>query len=335
MRRPGALLAIAGGLLCMFASASVLRAQAWLPPKGEGSFSFTYGNTFVRDHLGVDGTPRDTGHMRTSALTMSLGYGITDRLALSADLPYVVSKYMGVNPHRKVAGGADTPPHWRFIDDGDYHGTFADYRIDLRYQVLKGQAVLTPFAAAIIPSHSYTYFAHSGVGRHVHEYLLGTYFGGTLDPLVPGAYAQARYSYAFAERILGVHHDRSNLDLALGYFLTPSLDVRAIGSLGYSHGGIELFASDTPEGRALRRSIYWPHHDQIGRERYVNVAGGVGYALTGTVDVYASYVTTVWGENGHKIKNGINVGFAWGFSPGRIVRRLFPPSDGSPTASAR
>jgi hypothetical protein len=268
--------------------------------------------------------------MRTSALTMSVAYGITDRLALSADLPYVVSKYMGVNPHRKVVGGVDTPPDWRFIDDGDYHGTFADYRFDLRYQVLKGRAVLTPFVAAVIPSHSYTYFAHSAAGRHVHEYLVGASFGDVLDPLVPNAYMQARYSYAFAERILGVHHDRSNLDLALGYFLTPSLDVRAIGSLGYSHGGILLFASETPEGQALRRSIYWPHHDQIGKERYVNVAGGVGYALTGNVDVYASYVATVWGENGHKIKNGINVGFAWGFSPARIVRGLFPPSGGSP-----
>jgi hypothetical protein len=334
MKRSHALLTIAAGLLCVLTFATDLLAQAWLPPKGEGSVAFSYGNTFIRDHLGLDGTPRDSGHMRTNALTMSVGYGVTDRLALSVDLPYVVSKYWGANPHRKVAGGADPPPNWHFIDDGDYHGTFADYRIDLRFQVLRGQAVLTPFAAAIIPSHSYTYFAHSAAGRHVREYLLGASFGEVLDPLVPNTYVQARYSYAFAERILGVHHDRSNVDLALGYFLTPSLDVRAIGSLGYSHGGIELFGSDTPEGQALRRSIYWPHHDQIGRERYVNVAGGVGYTLTGTVDVYASYVTTVWGENGHKIKNGINVGFALGFSPAQVVRRLFPPGGAPPATEA-
>lgn len=323
-----------GGLLCVFASASVLRAQAWLPPKGEGSVTFSYGNTFIRDHLGVDGTPIDAGHIRTNVLTTSLGYGITDRLAVSADLPYVLSKYMGVNPHRKIAGGADTPPNWRLLDDGDYHEAFADYRIDLRYQVLKARAVLTPFAAAVIPSHGYTYFAHSAAGRHVREYQVGAAVGEILDPLLPNAYAQARYSYTFAERILGVHHDRSNLDLVLGYFLTPSFDVRAIGSLGYTHGGIELLAGNTPEGQALRRSIYWPHHDQIGRERYVNVAVGVGYALSGAVDVYASYLTTVWGENGHKIKNGINVGFAWGFSPARIIRRLFPPSGGSPADPA-
>jgi hypothetical protein len=274
----------------------------------------SYGNTLVQYHLASDGVGRDRGHMQTNFATMGLTYGVSDRLALSAGLPYVVSKYYGPAPH--------TLP----TDNGDFHGTFSDYRIDVRYQALKAPLVLTPFVATIIPSHDYTYFAHSAVGRHVREYLLGTYFAKILDPVVPNTYVQGRYSYAFAQRILGVRHDRSDVDLAVGHFLTPSLDLRAIGSWAHTHGGIELPPAGTPEADALRNSIYWPHHDQLGRESYVDVGGGVGYVLTGSVDVFASYVTTVWGKNSHKIKHGFNVGFSWGFSPTQVVRRFFPRS---------
>ncbi len=96
--------------------------------------------------------------------------------------------------------------------------------------------------------------------------------------------------------------------------------------MGYqrTHGGIDLPLPGTPEFAALRNSIYWPYHDVIARAEYLNVGGGVTYALTGSVDVSASYVRMVWGKNIHRINSGVVIGFTYGFSPQQVVRRFFP-----------
>src|SRR5512143_684726 len=94
-------------------------AQAWVPPRGEGAIGVGYQNFYVRDHLFGAGQRYDIGHIRTSNVALDLSYGITERLAFAFGLPYVSSKYEGTAPH--VLDG-------RTLDDGTYHGTFADYR---------------------------------------------------------------------------------------------------------------------------------------------------------------------------------------------------------------
>lgn len=283
-------------------------AQAWLPPKGEASFSFSYGNSFVKKHY-FQTDEFEGGHIRSNTVLIDVGYGITERLAVNIGIPYVSSKYYGPLPHTLA------------IDDGTYHGTFQDYRIDLRYQALKAPFVATPFVAAIIPSHNYTFFAHSAAGRDLHEYLLGINLGRRLDPILSDGYVQARYSYAFVERVLGIRHDRSNVDLELGYFVTPSLGVRALGLWQYTHGGFEIPIDIEPFDPGNPRFF---HHDQLSRDNFLNIGGGLSYALTGSVDVFASYIKTVSGRNGHKIQQGLTVGASWSFSPTQVVRRYFP-----------
>ena len=101
-----------------------------------------------------------------------------------------------------------------------------------------GRSPSTPFAAAVIPSHSYTYFAHSAAGKDLHEYLLGLSVGSRLDRIVAGSYIEATYSYAFVEKVLGIYHNRSDFFVELGYFLTPSLSLRGVGTGTYTHGGL-------------------------------------------------------------------------------------------------
>ena len=67
------------------------------------------------------------------------------------------------------------------------------------------------------------------------------------------------------------------------------------------------------------------HHDQIEHASGISLGGGLSYQLTGTVDVYATYLRTVLGHGGHKIDNGISFGFTWGFSPKQVVRTMFGP----------
>jgi hypothetical protein len=312
----------AAGPLLLVASSGL--AQAWLAPKGEASFGAVYQNIYTRDHLFSEGERYDGGRIRMNMTVFGLTYSFTDRLAAGASLPYVSARYDGTNPHVETG--------FQYVDDGSYHGTFTDLRLDLRYNLWNEPAVVTPFASAVIPTHDYATFAHAAPSSGLRQYLVGVSVGRRLDPLVEAGFAQLRYSYAFVEEVLGVSHDRSNVDLEIGYFLTPSLGVSAIGSYQRTHGGIELPLPGTEAARRFKKTPYYVHHDQLAQSNFLNVGGIVSYALTGTVDVFASYQTMVWGRNVHAIQPGLAVGMSVGFSPRRVIRSLVrKPVTGEPS----
>jgi hypothetical protein len=324
-----ALLAASFGVLAAV-PATLVRAQAWLPPKGEVSLTLGYGNIFVNQHyLGTPDNPGDNvesdyGHIRSQSYGIGLSYGVTDRLAVFVGLPFIYSKYYGTP-------GENFFPHTIPNDDGNYHGTFQDYTIHVGYQVANGTIALTPFFTAVIPSHSYTFFAHTAVGRDLHEYQLGFSSGARLDWLLAGSYVQASYSYAFVEPVFveglgNIHHDRSNGVLELGYFLTPSLSMRLLGTGFYTHGGVVL---DSPlaAGPPVESNPLFYHHDQIGHESGISAGGGLSYALTGSTEVYVAYLTQLQGRGGHKINDSLSFGFTWSFSPAQLIRRAFPPKE--------
>jgi hypothetical protein len=300
-----------------FLVASGALAQAWLAPKGEASFGAAYQNIYTRYHLFSEGEEFDGGRIRMNVVVFGLNYSFTDRLAASASIPYASARYDGTAPH----AGA--------VDNGEYHGGFTDLRLDLRYNLLQSPAVVTPFVAAIIPTRDYPTFAHAALSSGLEQYLVGVTIGRRLDPILEAGFAQLRYSYAFAEKVLGVSHDRSNVDLEVGYFLTPSLGISATGSYQKTHGGLDLPLPGTPASAAFRQTPYFVHHDQLAGSDFVNVGGVVSYAMTGTVDVFASYQSMVWGRNVHEIQPGLAVGLIWGFSPRRVIRSFARKSGSS------
>ena len=314
--RRSAVFGLSTGLIL---SSAFVTAQAWLPPKGEASLSLGYGNLWHTQHyLGLpdpDGTTTtDAGHTRVQSVGLQLGYGVTDRLAVSVSLPFVYGKYEGNFPHR--TNGVIVQD-----DDGRYHGTFQDYRINVAYQIFNGPIAVSPFATAIIPSHSYPYYSHAAPGRDLYEYQLGFSAGGRLDRILTDSYVELTYSYAFVEESKGidVNLDRSNLGLALGYFVTPSLAVRVLGSGYYTHGGLVF---RTPAN--LPPELV-PYHDQIGKTSAINLGAGVAYVLTGSTEIDVSYLRSVYGRGGHKIDHGLGFGVNWSFSPAQIIRRTSPP----------
>ena len=308
----GALGVFLAFLVGVFALAPRLSAQAWVPPRGEGSFGLGYQNIYSRNHYLNEGATPLLGRIRMNAVFLDVGYGLTDRLAFDAAIPWVYSKYEGSIPHQLPA------------DNGRYHGTFADYRFELRYNAVREPLVLTPFVAYVVPSHNYVYFAHSAVARGLHEYQLGFNAGRRLDPLIPNGVVHLRYSFAFVDKVLGVSHNRSTASLEAGYFVTPSLTLKGIGLYSRTHGGIDFSPVGSQGFRDLVRSRYWPHHDQLARNNDLSVGGGVSVAVTGTMDAYASYVTSVWGQNGHALEPAISFGVSWGFSPNQLVRKFWP-----------
>ena len=315
-----------------------MEAQAWLSPQGEAAISIGYGNNFVKDHFAEFGVTFSDGHIRSDSVGIGLEYAISNRLSANFAVPWIESKYMvGPGPPEEpYALGPHVAPDGSTIDTGRYHGTLQDLGFALRWGAITGQFALTPYVSVIVPSHNYQYFGHSAVGRDLHEELIGFFAARRLDELLDGSYVQLRYSYAFVEKVLGISHDQSSADLNVGYFLTSALGIRGILSYGYTHGGLP-----TPLDPAAWNKIYcdpviqcgprdptpnWLHHDQIGHDVYLGAGGGISYALTGAVDAYATYYSTVTGAGGHKIKDAWGLGFTWNFSPVQLMRRYLGKS---------
>ena len=88
------------GFLVVLWLPAMASAQAWLPPKGEGSVSITYQGLFSRDHLDRKGDPFDRGRVSGSSLLTGIEYGISDRVAIDAKIAVVANKHEGTQARR-------------------------------------------------------------------------------------------------------------------------------------------------------------------------------------------------------------------------------------------
>jgi hypothetical protein len=280
----------------LLTSAAPLGAQAWVAPKGSGSVSFSYQYARVIDHYWADGSTRDLGHVWSHVGSVAVAYSPMDRLAVSFGVPYVVARYSGDFPHQD------------HVDGGESHGTYQDYRIDLRYQLLTGTTAVTPFIEAIIPTHDYEFFGHSAVGRRLNERTAGVYVGRPIGRLLPNAYVQGRLSYSFVDQEIDLKANHADLNIDAGYFITNRLGARMLLSIYRTDGGVEINKLGPMDGELFH------HHDQVLRENHINVGGGMSYAMTDNTDVFFSALRTVQGTNGHKLDLSFTLGVGWSFS---------------------
>jgi hypothetical protein len=218
---------------------------------------------------------------------------------LVAGIPYIRTRYWGPPSH-----GGDPNVH---VDDGDVHSAFTDFRFSAHYQLLEYPVALTPLIALVAPSHDYETLGHASHGRNLNELWLGFQLGKNLDPWIPRTYTQLRYTYAFVEKVAGISHDRSNVNLELGTFVTRNWNISAFGAWQQTHGGI-----DVP---IPRRNPLYPYHDQIADDEYFNVGLGMGYSITQEWSGFVTYMQSVSGRNGHKLNQGLTIGIAYGYNP--------------------
>ena len=138
-----------------------LHAQAWLSPQGDGTVSVLYQYNIDRLHSFGDGQTKDRGHTYFQAAVLNTDFSITDRLAISIGLPYIAGKYVGSSPHLLVRGEPDTAVA---VDNGDYHGGFQDFRLNVRYALTRHALKIAPLFQATLPSHDYPNFGHASIG---------------------------------------------------------------------------------------------------------------------------------------------------------------------------
>ena len=303
--RPAPTLVIFAAALALFTHAPRASAQAWVPARGEGSLTTIYQNIHVRTHLTDTGEAQThLGRVRTNAVNTSFEYGITDRLAVDAEVAFIASRYAGAIPH----GPPDV--------SRTYHPTFQDAYVGVRYNVLSSPVVLTPFVGVVIPTHDYETRGHSAVGRGFTELVVGVNAGRSLDPLLKNVHVDARYSYTAQRRFEGLNLNRSNFDWEAGWQARPALSLRFLGAVQVTHGGLT-----TPLDREHLDHHLIDFHDRATRAQYVRLGGAATYALSNAFSLHGAYATTVRGRNTHA-SGGFALGFSWRFSRGLEVPEL-------------
>lgn len=280
-------------VVCALLGPYVVHAQAWLPAKGSFGTSLTYNNVLNQKHYDPDGDEVDAGHTRTEVYGLSVAYSPTDRIMLTAGIPYVTTRYWGDRPHPGE------------IDNGDEHGTFTDLRVSVHYQALREPFALAPYIAFVTPVRDYETLGHAAPGRGLNETWIGLWSGKNLSDWVPNTYVQGRYNYAFVEEVANVAHDHSNFDFEIGHFLSRQWSIRATCFMQFAHGGVDV---PMPPSNPL-----YPYHDQLAAASFTNVGVGGSYSASPQVNFYVMYLTSLNGENGHKVDQGITFGMSYGF----------------------
>src|SRR5262249_18508547 len=152
----------------------------------------------------------------------------------------------------------------------------------------------TPFVEGVVPSHDYVTFAHSAIGRDLRELLVGTNIGWQGgESFLSNAFFQTRVNYSFVEPVLGISHNRTNIDAEVGYFVTARLAVTGLATYAKHHGGLDYDSSKaflqqwTPEE--------YLHHDELMRADQLDVGGGASLMISKSTSVYANVLTIAWG----------------------------------------
>jgi hypothetical protein len=295
-------------LLALTITSTSARAQAWLPAKGEGSVAVLFSNALSTKHY-LPNVAYDRGHIDSNTMLFDVTYGVSDRMAVTVGLPMVTSRYRGAFPHQPIT-----------LDDGNWHTSAQDLRLGVRYSLARGPMQITPFIGSSLPANDYQYFAHAAPGRQLKEMAGGVAAARLFAEL--GLVVQGQYGLNISQGAVGIPRRYSTTSAEAAYFVTPAIRVIATTSGRIGHTGVDL-----PLNVALLPVEQRPHHDQIGRESYLNMGGGAAFSLTDTFDLFLGYTRTITGRNTHAIERGLTLGVSWSFG-----RRL---GDGGETLASR
>jgi hypothetical protein len=270
-------------------------AQAWPSGAGTGSVTLVFQSIRNDGHIVADGTRKAIGSSLNAAVAVEADYALTDRLALSASVPYVFAKYVGpgsLGPLLPV----DACRCWQHA--------FADATVSARYSILGGAFALTPSVAFAVPTHRYPYRGEAVVGRRLAEWRFGLAAGQRLDAISPRLSVQGSYSYAAVRRVLEVPNNRSNAVVQAGFALTRLISLNGSVSWQRTHGGLRTGPGPAPDAGFpygdITSEALFIEHDRMLRDDSFHAGAGIGWSLPRLgLDVFGSYVEFVSGRDTH------------------------------------
>jgi hypothetical protein len=238
-------------------------------------------------------------------------YGLTNKIAVHASLPYMQVRYEGPFPHTIGINGQPSD-----LDDGTYHGAFQDFYVGARFKLVESpRFAVTPFTEIIIPSHSYESLAQSAVGRDLRALVVGAAIGGFVEDLIPGLYFNTRASYAIVQQAVDISPSRIGFDSAVGYFVTPRLAIQFVQTFQFTVDGIDFVGP--PVFLALHNGTpmnaqYGLNHDRLTRANALNLGAGVSFDFSPAIGVFGTVTDLAWGEN-IPPPLSVTIGMNWNF----------------------
>ena len=221
-------------------------AQAWVPPAGLGSVTVAVQTINNTGHTDTDGVFTRIGRSVNTRIDIEADYAFTDRLSLSAGLPFVFAKYVDPLPYGPPGSAvSDVPAGMIPFPPRDecrcWQSGWQDFGFTARYNLINGAFALTPSVSVGVPSHDYAFRGEAVVGQRLKEMRISVDAGQRLDAISPRLYVQGRYSYAFVERVLDdVPNNRSNATVEGGFLITRRLAVRGLLLWQRVHGGLRF-----------------------------------------------------------------------------------------------
>lgn len=292
-----------------FALPLSLPAQAWLSPQGEGTVSVLYQYNIDRLHSFSDGRTKDRGHTYFDAAIVNADFSLTDRLAVTVNLPYIAGKYVGPYPHLLVRGDPSTAVA---VDNGDFHSGFQDFRLNVRYALTRHALKITPLFQATLPSHDYPSFGHAAIGFNEKEYRVGVNVGRRLDPILPKAFVQGQYAYGMSPLVAAnIAPKRSYGELQLGYLVNRHLSVQGSSALTWSYNGVDSDYNLFPNNLTTEQYL---NHDRVAHSRLLDAGGSVAYQVNRSTNLFVSVGHSFYGTNSHLRFLVTTVGFTKAFT---------------------
>ena len=125
---------------------------------------------------------------------------------------------------------------------------------------------------------------------------------------------QTRISHAFVQKVVDIRPNRTGIDSAVGYFVTPRFAIQFVETLQVTHDGIDWLV---PGGLAVHNGAtltqdHRRNHDRLGRANALNLGAGVSFSLTEDVNVFGTVTKLAWGENLTPPRS-VTVGMNWSF----------------------
>lgn len=311
--------------VCLLGVPAAAAAQsAWTPPRGESGVSFTFQSLDFAGHFDEHGNRLEEAVPSRAFIAIgSFEHGLTDKLAFSARLPYVASKFTGeenepvtrllrerYEEFRRTHPDAEVTS----LDTGEYYSTFQDLGFTLRYNLFERALVVTPAIGATIPSHDYRTVGEAAPGQNRRALHLSINAGALLYPLLPRAYVHGRYTYSFVQKLAGIPLDRSNAELEMGFSVSPRFSVRALADWMHTHGGV-------PFSVAYQDVELFLVHDRLLAVRHWHFGAGGTLSLTDSIDIDGALVTLLSGTDTH-YGLGATIGLTWHVQPGGATAPL-------------
>jgi hypothetical protein len=284
--------AVVAAVTCAPARAA---AQAFTAPQGVGTVTVVSQVVDNTGHRLSDGFLLERGPSVTSSVLVEAEYAFTDRLSVTAGIPYVFARYTGTLP--SLSGLA-------YDECRCWQSSFQDFTASARYRTGSDVWAITPLVRFGVPSHAYPYAGEAVVGRKLREAQVGVSAGLLLVHVLPKASLQTTYTYSFVEKPLeDVDLNRSNAAFDFGYGITRQFFVRGGGLLQRTHGGLRAGSVTGnpfpfPGELAPIGGPRYAQRDRVLRSNYWQVGGGLSYTV-GAVDLFASVMKYVSGTDSH------------------------------------